>query len=100
MTGRSVLFRPKRFEHLLDAEEEQAVRRLRSKGHELHWALEKRRHQLKRDGWKRVTQWDNTGRLSIFMDEREEIILLHRSPANMPKAAALKSAIACSRVAQ
>jgi len=88
MTGRGVLFRPKRFEHLLDAEEEQAVRRLRSKGHELHWALAKRLRQMQRDGWKRVTQWDNTGRLSIFMDEREEIILLHRSPAKALKAVA------------
>lgn len=82
--------RPKvvRFEHLLDAEDEQAVRRLRSKGHELHWALEKQRRQLQRDGWKRVTQWDNTGRLSIFMDDREEIILLHRTPAKTLEAAA------------
>jgi hypothetical protein len=76
-----VWFRPKvvRFEHLLDAEEEQAVRRLRDKGHELHWALEKRSRQLQRDGWRPVIQWDNAGGRSIFMDDREEIILLHRS---------------------
>jgi hypothetical protein len=77
-----VWFRPKviRFEHLLDAEEEQVVRRLRAKGHELHWALETRLHQLQRDGWRPVTQWDNTGHRSIFMDHREEIVLLHRRP--------------------
>jgi hypothetical protein len=78
-----VWLRPKvvRFEHLLDAEEEQAVRRLRGKGHDLHWALEKRSRQLQRDGWRPVIQWDNAGGRSIFMDDREEIILLHRSKA-------------------
>jgi hypothetical protein len=82
-----VWFRPKvvRFESLLDAEEEQVVRRLRAKGHELHWVLETRLHQLKRDGWKPVTQWDNTGRRSIFMDHREEIVLLHKRPAKTNK---------------
>ena len=82
-----VWFRPKvvRFEHLLDAEEEQAVRRLRAKG-ELHWALETRfLRQLQRDGWRAATQWDNTGRRSIFMDHREEIVLLHKRPAKTNK---------------
>jgi hypothetical protein len=52
--GLNVWFRPKviRFEYLLDAEDEQVVRRLRTKGHELHWALETRLRQLQRDGWK------------------------------------------------
>ena len=47
-------FRPKvvRLEYLLDAEDEKVVRRLRTKGHELHWALETRLRQLQRDGWK------------------------------------------------
>jgi len=82
-----VWFRPTvvRFEHLLDAEEEQAVRRLRAKGRELHWALETRLRQLQRDGWRAVTQWDNTGRRSIFMDHREEIVLLHKRPAKTNK---------------
>jgi hypothetical protein len=72
--------RPKvvRLEYLLDAEDEQVVRHLRTKGHELHWVLETRLRQLQRDGWKPVTQWDKIGRRSIFMDRREEIILLHR----------------------
>jgi hypothetical protein len=72
--------RPKvvRLEYLLDAEDEQVVRRLRTKGHELHWVLETQLGQLQRDGWKPVTQWDKIGRRSIFMDRREEIILLHR----------------------
>lgn len=74
--------RPKvvRFEYLIDAEEEKIVRQLRAKGHELHWVLVTRLPQLQRDGWKRVTQWDRIGRRSIFMDRREEIILLHRPP--------------------
>ena len=78
-----VWFRPKivRFESLLDAEDEQVVRRLRMKGHELHWGLETRLRPLQRDGWKPVTRWDKTGRRSIFMDLREEIILVHRPPA-------------------
>jgi hypothetical protein len=80
-------FRPKvvRFEYLLDAEEEQVVRRLRTKGHELHWALETRLRQLQRDGWKRVTHWDKIGRRSIFIDQREEIVLLHRRPTRTNK---------------
>jgi hypothetical protein len=42
--------RPKvvRLEYLLDAEDEQVVRRLRTKGHELHWVLETQLHQLQR----------------------------------------------------
>jgi hypothetical protein len=91
-----VWFRPKvvRFESLLDAEEEQVVRRLRAKGHELHWVLETRLHQLKRDGWKPVTQWDNTGRRSIFMDHREEIVLLHKRPAKTNKLWQVRSSFA------
>ena len=82
--GLAVWFRPKvvRLESLLDAEDEQVVRRLRTKGHELHWALETRLRQLRRDGWKPVTQWDKIGRRSIFMDNREELILLHRRHSN------------------
>ena len=82
-----VWFRPKvvRLESLLDAEDEEVVRRLRAKGHDLHWALETRLRQLRRDGWKPVTQWDKTGRRSIFMDQREEVVLLHRRPAKTNK---------------
>ena len=82
-----VWFRPKvvRVESLLDAEEAQVVRRLRAKGHELHWALETRLHQLQRDGWKPVTIWDNAGHRSIFMDHREEIVLLHKRPTKSNK---------------
>jgi hypothetical protein len=42
--GLAVWFRPKvvRFEYLLDAEDEEVVRRLRANGHELHWVLETR----------------------------------------------------------
>jgi hypothetical protein len=81
--GLAVWFRPKvvRLEHLMDAEDEEVVRHLRAKGHELHWVLETRLRQFQRDGWKPVTQWDKTGRRSIFMDSREEIVLLHRRPA-------------------
>jgi hypothetical protein len=81
--GLAVWFRPKvvRFEYLMDAEDEEIVRRLRAKGHELHWVLETRLGEFQRDGWKPVTQWDKTGRRSIFMDNREELVLLHRRPA-------------------
>ena len=42
--GLAVWFRPKviRLEYLLDAEDEEVVRHLRAKGHELHWVLETR----------------------------------------------------------
>jgi hypothetical protein len=81
-SGLAVWFRPKvvRLEYLMDAEDEEVVRR-GAKGHELHWILETRLREFQRDGWKPVTQWDKTGRRSIFMDGREEIILLHRPPA-------------------
>jgi hypothetical protein len=75
----AVWFRPKvvRLEYLLDADDEEVVRRLRAKGHELHWVLETRLRESQRDGWKPVTQWDKTGQRSIFMDNREELFLLH-----------------------
>ena len=81
--GLAVWFRPKvvRLDYLMDAEDVEVVRHLRAKGHELHWVLETRLREFQRDGWKPVTQWDKTGRRSIFMDDREEIILLHRRPA-------------------
>jgi hypothetical protein len=81
--GFAVWFRPKvfRLEHLLDAEDEEVVRRLRAEGHELHWILETRLREFQCDGWKPVTKWDKTGRRSIFMDNREEVVLLHRLPA-------------------
>jgi hypothetical protein len=87
-SGLAVWFRPKvvRLEYLMDAEDEEVVRRLRAKGHELHWILETRLREFQRDGWKPVTQWDKTGRRSIFMDNREELILLHRRPAKTNKA--------------
>lgn len=74
--------RPKvvRLEYLMDAEDEEIVRRLRTKGHELHWVLEKRLRESQREGWKHVIKWDKLGRRSIFMDSREEIVLLHRPP--------------------
>jgi hypothetical protein len=74
-----------RLEYLMDAEDEEIVRRLRAKGHELHWVLETRLREFQRDGWKPVTQWDKTGRRSIFMDNREELVLLHRRPAEANK---------------
>jgi hypothetical protein len=85
--GLAVWFRPKvvRLEYLMDAEDEEIVRRLRAKGHELHWVLETRLREFQRDGWKPVTQWDKTGRRSIFMDNREELVLLHRRPAEANK---------------
>ena len=81
--GLAVWFRPKvvRLDYLMDAEDVEVVGHLRAKGHELHWVLETRLREFQRDGWKPVTQWDKTGRRSIFMDDREEIILLHRRPA-------------------
>src|SRR4030095_306523 len=80
--GLTVWFRPKvfRLEHLLDAEDEEVVRHLRAKGHELHWVLETRLREFQSDGWKPVTKWDKNGRRSIFMDNREEVVLLHSVP--------------------
>src|SRR5262245_13622117 len=86
--GLVVWFRPKvvRLEYLIDAEDEEVVRGLRAKGHELHWVLETRLREFQCDGWKPVTQWDKTtGRRSIFMDNREELVLLHRRPAEANK---------------
>jgi len=79
--GLAVWFRPKvvRLEYLMDAEDEEIVGRLRAKGHELHWVLETRLREFLSDGWKPVTKWDKTGRRSIFMDNREEVVLLHKS---------------------
>lgn len=100
--------RPKviRLEYLMDAEDEEVVRRLRTKGHELHWVLEKRLRESERDGWKRVTKWDKLGRRSIFMDSREEIVLLHRPPTRIRRhgiglaIGSLTLCLACSAWAQ
>ena len=50
--GLAVWFRPKvvRLEYLMDAEDEEVVRRLRTKGHELHWVLETRLREFQSDG--------------------------------------------------
>jgi hypothetical protein len=71
--GLAVWFRPKvvRLEYLLDAEDEEVVRRLRAKGH--YWVLETRLREFQRDGWKPVTKWDKTGRRSILMDDAKRL---------------------------
>jgi hypothetical protein len=95
-----------RLEYLMDAEDEEIVRRLRTKGHELHWVLEKRLRESQREGWKRVTKWDKLGRRSIFMDSREEIVLLHRPPTRIRRhgiplaIGSLALCLACSAWAQ
>jgi hypothetical protein len=50
VSGLALWFRPIRLEHLLDAEDEEVVRRLRAKGHELHWVLETRLREFQSDG--------------------------------------------------
>ena len=89
MARLEVWFRPKvvRLESLLDAEDVQVVSRLRTKGHELHWGLETRGdvncNAMAGSPSPNGTRQD--GR-SIFMDLREEIILLHRPPGKANKA--------------
>lgn len=67
-----------RFDPPEDAEREEVVRDLMSKGHELQWANEHRLRQLKRDGWRAVAERDLIGRPTVFMDRLAELVLVHR----------------------
>jgi hypothetical protein len=69
-----------RIDPLDSIEQEQVVRDLKAKRHELQWANEIRLRQLARDGWKPVSERDRIGRPSIFMDRLKELILVHRPP--------------------
>jgi hypothetical protein len=66
------------FNPLDDAEKEQVVRDLKTKGHELQWVHEHRLRQLKQSGWMPVVERDRIGRPTIFMDRLKELILVHR----------------------
>ena len=69
-----------RFEHLDDILHEKVVRDLEAEGHELIWVREARLRPLQREGWKPVIERDKFGRPSIFVDRREELVLVHRAP--------------------
>jgi hypothetical protein len=68
-----------RFEHLDDILHEKVVRDLEAEGHELIWVREARLRPLQREGWKPVIERDKFGRPSIFVDRREELVLVHRA---------------------
>jgi len=70
----------RRFEHLDDILHEKVVRDLEAEGHELIWVREARLRPLQREGWKPVIERDKFGRPSIFVDRREELVLVHRAP--------------------
>ena len=69
-----------RFEHLDDILHQKVVRDLEAEGHELIWVREARLRPLQREGWKPVIVRDKFGRPSIFVDRREELVLVHRVP--------------------
>jgi hypothetical protein len=72
-----------RIDPLDSIEQEQVVRDLKAKRHELQWANAIRLRQLAHNGWKPVFERDRIGRPSIFMDRLEELILVHRPPKNL-----------------
>jgi hypothetical protein len=69
-----------RFGILEDANKEDVVQKLISKGHTLQWVDETRLRRLKENGWSPVTERDKIGRPTIFMDRLSELVLVHRPP--------------------
>ncbi len=59
--------------------EEPVVRRLHAAGHEFCWSREAQLPDRKHHGWKLVVQRDAVERPTIFMDRKEELVLLHRA---------------------
>ncbi len=54
------------------------VRKLHAAGHEFLWSPEAQLGELKHAGWELVTECDAVGQSTIFMDRKEELVLLHR----------------------
>jgi hypothetical protein len=67
-----------RVEHLNDMDREEVVINVKAKGHEISWPRATRMRQLKREGWAPVVEHDALGRPTIFVDRKEELILMHR----------------------
>ncbi len=65
--------------------EEAVVRQLHAAGHEFSWSREEQLARGKQDGWRLVVQQDAAGRGTIFMDRREELVLLHRAQTQTPR---------------
>ena len=64
--------------HLADMDNEEVVIKLKAKGHEVGWPNAIRMRQLKREGWTPVVERDRLGRPTVFVDHKEELILVHR----------------------
>ncbi len=54
------------------------VRKLHAAGHEFYWSPEAQLGERKHAGWDLVIECDAIGRSTIFVDRREELVLLHR----------------------
>ncbi len=54
------------------------VRKLHASGHEFYWSPEAQLGERKHAGWNLVIECDAIGRYTIFMDRKEELVLLHR----------------------
>jgi hypothetical protein len=68
-----VCFRP-----LAAVLDEPAVQKLQAARHEFRWSNEAELLARKNEGWWLVLGHDSKGQPTIFMDRKEELILLHR----------------------
>ena len=57
---------------------EPAVEKLRTARHEFRWSNEAELVARKHEGWWLVLGHDSKGQPTIFMDRKEELVLLHR----------------------
>ena len=69
-----------RIEPLEEIEKEDVYLDLKAKGHPMQWVNETRLRQLARAGWIPVVARDRLLRSTIFMDRKQELVLVHRPP--------------------
>lgn len=70
-----------RFRPLAAVLNEPVVRNLHAADHEFYWSNEAQLLARKSEGWRLVLGRDAMGRPTIFMDRKEELVLLHRKKA-------------------
>jgi hypothetical protein len=57
---------------------ESVVCQLQAAGHEFYWSLKDQLRERTLKGWRLVVGRDAIGRLTVFMDRKEQLVLLHR----------------------
>ncbi len=77
LSGRTKL-KVAQFRPLAAVLDKPVVRKLHTAGHEFLWSPQAQLGERKHAGWELVIECDAVGRSTIFMDRKEELVLLHR----------------------